>query len=76
MKQFKKKSYQNLLKNVGEVTEQNLFMLLGKIQDTFGHVPRQIIHDLAIKTGVPEARIYGALTSYKDFKVKSENRNS
>lgn len=65
-------NYQNLVKRTGGATKENLFSLLGKVQDEFGYVPREVVRDLAAKTGVAEARIYGALTSYGDFKVQSE----
>jgi len=72
MKEFKPQTYQNLLKSTGGVTRENLFSFLGKVQDAFGYVPREVVCDLAIRTGLSEARIYGALTSYVDFKVKVE----
>ncbi len=72
MKEFKTQTYQNLLKSSGGVTRENLFGFLGKVQDAFGYVPREVVCDLAIRTGLSEARIYGALTSYTDFKVKVE----
>ncbi len=72
MKGFKVQSYQNLLESVGSVKRENLFGFLGKVQDTFGYVPREVVCDLAARTGISEARIYGALTSYRDFKVEAE----
>jgi NADH:ubiquinone oxidoreductase subunit E len=72
MKEFNTEVYQKLLKRSGGVTKDNLFTLLGKVQDRFGYVPRQVICDLAARTGVAEARIYGAVTSYGDFKVRLE----
>ncbi len=75
MKQFKMQTYQNLIKRSGVVTRENLFNLLGKVQDEFGYVPREVVRDLALKTGLAEARIYGALTSYKDFKIIPQSDN-
>ena len=72
MRKFKMQTYQNLIKNSGGATKENLFSLLGKVQDEFGYVPREVVRDLASRTGLAEARIYGALTSYKDFKVTSQ----
>lgn len=72
MKEFKAQTYQNLLKCAGGATRENLFSLLGKVQDAFGYVPREVVCDLARRTGLSEARIYGALTSYGDFKVGVE----
>lgn len=72
MAKFKMQTYQNLVKDSGGATKENLFSLLGKVQDTFGYVPREVVHDLAAKTGLAEARIYGALTSYGHFKIQLE----
>ena len=72
MKQFDKQTYQNLLRSTGGVTKENLFVVLGRVQDSFGFVPKKVISDLSAKTGVAEARIFGALTSYGDFKVDLE----
>lgn len=74
MKMFDMQTYQNLINEHSPVTTENLFVLVGKIQDTFGYVPPKTVHDLAAKTGVAEARIYGALTSYKDFKLRKEDK--
>jgi len=73
MKQFDRKTYDNLIKQVGGVRAENLFMFLGKVQEAFGHVPKEVIRDAATKTGFSETRIYGALTSYRDFNVKTED---
>ncbi len=72
VKQFNMQIYQNLLNNSSGVTRENLFILLGAVQDTFGYVPREVIRDLAASTGVAEARLYGAVTSYGEFKIESE----
>ncbi|HIJ54256.1 MAG TPA: hypothetical protein HPP66_14065 [Planctomycetes bacterium] len=72
MQNFKIETYKNLIKDVGGITAENLFMFLGKVQEAFGNVPREVVRDVAIRTGFTEARIYGALTSYRDFKVGLE----
>jgi NADH:ubiquinone oxidoreductase subunit E len=72
MRKFKMQTYQNLVKDSGGATRENLFSLLGKVQDEFGYVPREVVRDLAARTGLAEARIYGALTSYGGFKIASE----
>jgi hypothetical protein len=69
VKPFNMQTYQKLLEKSGDVTKESLFILLGKVQDRFGYVPKEVVRDLAARTGIPEARIYGTLTSYRDFKV-------
>ncbi len=71
-KEFKIETYQNLVNQSDGVSAENLFIVLGKVQDTFGYVPREVVCDLATRTGFSETRIYGALTSYRDFKVCPE----
>ncbi len=63
-------AYQDILKRAGGANRENLFMLLGQVQDALGYVPKAAIRDLAENTGVSQARIYGALTSYGDFVIK------
>lgn len=72
MKTFDMQTYQGLIRDAGGLTVENLFVFLGTVQETFGCVPREVVRDVAIKTGLSEARIYGALTSYRDFKVGRE----
>ena len=72
MNESETKIYKNILKHAGGASRENLFMLLGQVQDAFGYVPTAVIYDLAASTGVSQARIYGALTSYGDFVVEQE----
>jgi len=72
MQKFEIETYQNLVKDVGCINAENLFMFLGKVQEAFGYVPIEVVRDVAIRTGFSETRIYGALTSYRDFKVRLE----
>jgi NADH:ubiquinone oxidoreductase subunit E len=72
MKTFDMQIYQDLIKDIGGISVENLFMFLGKVQETFDCIPREVVRDVAMKTGLSEARIYGALTSYRDFKVGRE----
>jgi NADH:ubiquinone oxidoreductase subunit E len=72
VKPFNIQTYRNLIDTSGGATRENLFILLGQVQDAFGYVPDEAVRDLARKTGIAEARIYGALTAYRDFKIGSK----
>jgi len=72
MQKFSIETYQNMSKDIGDLSVENLFGFLGKVQDTFGYVPREVIEDTANRTGLSPSRIYGALTSYRDFNLKLE----
>jgi len=69
-KTFDMQSYRTLVWRSGGAHQENLFGLLGAVQDEFGCVPKEVIRDLAAQTGVSEAQIYGALTAYRGFRVQ------
>jgi NADH:ubiquinone oxidoreductase subunit E len=70
VKTFDMQSYRTLVQRNGGARQENLFMLLGAVQDEFGCVPREVIRDLATRTGISQTRIYGALTAYRGFRVQ------
>jgi NADH-quinone oxidoreductase subunit E len=53
----------------------NLIMVLHRIQQTYGYMPREIILELADLLEVPLAKIYGVITFYNFFKLKQPGRN-
>jgi len=53
----------------------SLLMILHRVQEEFGYVPRKIVVELSDKIGVPLAKIYGVLTFYHYFKLKKPGRN-
>ena len=52
----------------------NLIMILHRIQQEYGYVPRQIAIELSRYMGVPLAKIYGVLTFYHYFKLEKPGR--
>lgn len=53
----------------------NLIMILHKVQESFGYVPRGIALELARELHVPLAKIYGVITFYHFFKLEEPGRN-
>lgn len=53
----------------------NLIMVLHKVQEEFGYVPREIAKQVAKLLDVPLAKIYGVVTFYHFFKLKKPGRN-
>ena len=53
----------------------NLIMVLHRIQQTYGYVPREIAFDIAALLDVPLAKIYGVITFYNFFKTEKTGRN-
>lgn len=53
----------------------NLIMVLHRVQQTYGYVPREIAFDIAALLDVPLAKIYGVITFYNIFKTEKTGRN-
>ncbi len=53
----------------------NLIMILHRVQQEYGFVPREISLLLAKELDVPLARIYGVITFYHFFKLEKPGRN-
>jgi NADH-quinone oxidoreductase subunit E len=53
----------------------NLIMILHRVQEEYGYVPRSVALELAKVLDVPLARIYGVITFYHFFKLEKPGRN-
>lgn len=53
----------------------NLIMILHRVQEEYGYVPREIALELAQELDVPLAKIYGVITFYHFFKLEKPGRN-
>lgn len=53
----------------------NLIMVLHRVQQAFGYIPREIAFEVSDALGVPLAKIYGVITFYNFFKLKKPGRN-
>ncbi|MDA3951927.1 MAG: NAD(P)H-dependent oxidoreductase subunit E [Spirochaeta sp.] len=53
----------------------NLIMILHKMQQVFGYIPRAEALELARYMDVPLAKIYGVITFYHYFKLKKPGKN-
>ena len=69
MNKFSIDAYYEIAGQDSSIDVEDLFILIGQLQDTFGCVPKAAVQDLSARSGVPEARIWGALSAYPDFKV-------
>ena len=50
-------------------------MILHKVQEEFGFIPREVALELAHVLDVPLAKIYGVITFYHFFKLQKPGRN-
>lgn len=53
----------------------NLIMVLHRVQECFGYIPRKVAFEVADLLNVPLARIYGVITFYNFFKLTQPGRN-
>lgn len=53
----------------------NLIMILHKVQEEYGFIPREVAIALSKIIDVPLAKIYGVVTFYHFFKLKKPGRN-
>ena len=53
----------------------NLIMVLHRVQQTFGYIPREVAFEVSDALNVPLAKIYGVVTFYNFFKLKKPGRN-
>lgn len=53
----------------------NLIMVLHKVQEEYGYVPRAVALELTHLLKVPLAKIYGVVTFYHFFKLDKPGRN-
>jgi NADH-quinone oxidoreductase subunit E len=53
----------------------NLIMVLHRVQEHFGYIPREVAFEVADLLNVPVAKIYGVITFYHLFKLTKPGRN-
>lgn len=53
----------------------NLIMVLHRVQQVFGYVPREVAFEVARRLDVPLAKIYGVITFYHLFKLTKPGRH-
>jgi len=53
----------------------NLIMVLHRVQEEFGFVPRKAAFEVAEALNVPVAKIYGVITFYHFFRLSKPGRN-
>ncbi|MBP7275068.1 MAG: NAD(P)H-dependent oxidoreductase subunit E [Kiritimatiellae bacterium] len=53
----------------------NLIMVLHKVQQQYGYVPREVAFEVARRLDVPLAKIYGVITFYHYFRLKKPGKH-
>ncbi len=55
--------------------EGNLIMILHRVQEEYGYLPREVALELSRQLKTPLAKIYGVLTFYHLFKLKEPGKH-
>lgn len=65
-----------ILEEMAPVTEGAIIPLLQKIQGAYGYIPKDIVLDVARRTGLPASRMFGVATFYAQFRLKPGGRHT
>ena len=52
----------------------DLIPLLQKLQDTYGYLPRPVMEEVTVVTGIPLSRVVGVATFYEQFSLTPRGR--
>ena len=52
----------------------NLIMVLHRVQEHFGYIPRSVAFEVADLLGIPVAKVYGVITFYHFFRMTRPGR--
>ncbi len=55
--------------------EGNLIIILQKAQEIYGYLPREVVKAISRGTGYSEARIFGVITFYAQFRLEPIGKN-
>lgn len=58
-----------------DAEKSNLITLLQEMQLAYGYLPEPVLKQMAVKTGIKEAKIFGVATFYSQFRLKPVGKN-
>lgn len=67
------------LRVIGEMsplTSSAIIPLLQRLQDAYGYLPKEVVLEVAERTGLPASRIYGVATFYAQFHLSPHGRHT
>lgn len=65
-----------IIEELSPVTEGSIIPLLQRLQDKYGYLPRDVVLEVARRTGMPASRIYGVATFYSQFRLTPSGRHT
>jgi len=65
-----------VLRKIDHVSAGDIIPLLQQLQDAYGYLPREVMLEVAARTGLPVSRIYGVATFYAQFHFTPHGRHT
>ncbi len=64
-----------VLAAMSPVREGDIIPLLQRLQDEYGYLPKDVVLEVARRTGLPASRIFGVATFYAQFRHEPSGRH-
>jgi NADH-quinone oxidoreductase subunit E len=64
-----------IIEEMSPITDRAIIPLLQRLQDEYGHVPREVVLSVCQQTGLPVSRVYGVATFYEQFHLEPRGRH-
>jgi len=58
-----------IIESLSPVTEGSVIPLLQRLQEAYGYLPRNVVLEVAARTGLPASRLFGVATFYAQFRL-------
>ena len=65
-----------IIEEMSPVTSSDIIPLLQRLQDAYGYLPRDVVLQVADRTGLPASRIYGVATFYAQFHLRPHGKHT
>lgn len=65
-----------ILQEMGGAAPGELIPLLQRIQDAYGYLPREVLVEVSLLSGIPVSRMYEVATFYEQFQLAPRGRHT
>lgn len=65
-----------IVEEMSPVTPSSIIPLLQRVQEAYGYLPRDVVLEVAERTGLPASRIFGVATFYAQFHLAPRGRHT
>ena len=65
-----------IIEDMSPITSSHVIPLLQRVQDAYGYLPRDVMLEIAERTGLPASRVYGVATFYSQFHLEPRGRHT